>query len=142
MKVCSKCKQLKTAFYENRAECKDCTKLRMKAYSQNRYATTSEKIKAHIAQVSLKTKSTYVYHSILRSKYGLEPEDYSRMLEDQNGVCWICKAVPTKRRLAVDHCHKTGKIRGLLCWHCNYRLLPAARDNPEILKRAADYLTK
>ena len=59
----------------------------------------------------------------LRAKYGLTLEDYDNMLEQQKGVCAICGGInPSGRRLAVDHDHKTGEIRGLLCQHCNTHL--------------------
>jgi hypothetical protein len=58
----------------------------------------------------------------------------------QGGVCWICGVGPKKIPLNVDHDHKTGRVRGLLCWHCNNRLLGASRDRPEILRKAAQYL--
>lgn len=59
----------------------------------------------------------------LRNRYGITPEDYDRMLEEQGGVCAICEgACPTGRRLAVDHDHETGRVRGLLCVNCNQRL--------------------
>jgi len=56
----------------------------------------------------------------LRRKYGITSEDYERMLKEQKGGCAICGSTPKKRRLAVDHNHKTGRIRGLLCFPCNY----------------------
>ena len=60
------------------------------------------------------------YH--LKYKYGLTPEDYDAKLIEQNGVCAICGKPPNKRRLHIDHCHETGRIRGLLCTGCNTRL--------------------
>lgn len=52
--------------------------------------------------------------------YNITLENYDKMFENQNGVCAICgKINECGRRLAVDHCHKTGKIRGLLCIRCN-----------------------
>jgi hypothetical protein len=73
-------------------------------------------------------------------KYGISLEDYSNMLNRQNGKCAICgKPEPEKKRLDVDHCHKTGRVRGLLCTSCN-RVLGHAWDDPERLRRAADYL--
>jgi hypothetical protein len=71
--------------------------------------------------------------------YGITQEQYDTMFEAQGGVCAICGG---KRRylLAVDHCHKTGRVRGLLCKLCNGRILTAAKDDPAILRRAADYL--
>jgi len=61
------------------------------------------------------------------------------MLNEQNGVCWICGGKSGKKRLAVDHDHKTGEVRGLLCKRCN-RMLGYYRDNAESFARAAAYL--
>lgn len=58
----------------------------------------------------------------LKKKYGLTPEKYTDMFKKQDGVCGICKKEPLKFHLAVDHCHKTGDIRGLLCTKCNVSL--------------------
>ncbi len=59
----------------------------------------------------------------LKRKYNLTVEGYEQMLQHQNGVCKICKGLdPSGRRLAVDHCHTTGEIRGLLCPSCNTAL--------------------
>jgi len=66
---------------------------------------------------------------------------YDQMLAAQGGACAICLKKPKtgKRILEVDHDHKTSKIRGLLCWRCNYRLLGKG-STPELLRRAADYM--
>ncbi len=69
-------------------------------------------------------------------KYHLTPEQYDAMLVKQNGVCAICKQAETSldtrinkvRRLAIDHDHRTGKIRGLLCNRCNKLLGQVERD--------------
>ncbi len=72
--------------------------------------------------------------------FNLSPEDYDRISAYQNRVCAICGRSPKQgKRLAVDHCHKTGLIRGALCWLCN-RLLGQFRDDPERLKKAVRYL--
>jgi len=56
----------------------------------------------------------------LLAQYGLQPVDYMRLLDAQNGVCAICKCLcKTGRSLAVDHCHMTGVTRALLCVRCN-----------------------
>ena len=77
--------------------------------------------------------------------FGITLKDYDKMLEKQNGGCKICgtKEIGHKRqgRFCVDHNHKTGKIRGLLCTNCN-RLLGAAKDDIEILTKAITYLTE
>lgn len=83
----------------------------------------------------------------LKKHYGLTVEQYSTMHEAQNGVCAICKLPESavvsksgkKRRLAVDHCHTTGKIRGLLCSLCN-RGLGAFKDSAANLQSAIEYL--
>lgn len=74
-----------------------------------------------------------------KEKYGITLLDYDRMLIAQDGVCKICKRTPRKRRLAVDHNHKTKKIRGLLCYKCNFGL-SWFYDNPVTLRAAAQYL--
>jgi hypothetical protein len=63
------------------------------------------------------------------------------MLQQQNGLCAICKKTETGKtsNLCVDHCHKTGKVRGLLCNNCN-KGLGLFKDNPEVLLNASAYL--
>lgn len=76
----------------------------------------------------------------LRRLYNITAEQYDELLEHQGGVCAICEKPPGKTRLAVDHDHKTGLTRGLLCFWCNRKLLPASRENARLLQRGADYL--
>lgn len=66
----------------------------------------------------------YQRHYLLKRKYNLTIEEYESMRLSQNGVCWICKAEPGGRwkKLFIDHDHKTGKVRGLLCHLCNMAL--------------------
>lgn len=62
------------------------------------------------------------------------------MEKAQGGVCKICRRPETQRkRLAVDHCHTTGAVRGLLCITCNAEI-GHLLDDPEIIRRAADYV--
>jgi hypothetical protein len=80
----------------------------------------------------------------LRKNYGLTAEAYNTMVAEQGGICSICKRPPhTKGKngnmLLVDHDHKTGVVRGLLCHDCN-RMLAEAQDNPSVLRAAANYL--
>ena len=85
----------------------------------------------------------------LMRRYGISENDYKNMFDSQNGCCAVCgtnRPVPSKykgspQRLAVDHCHKTGKIRGLLCFSCN-RALGYLKDDVSLLKRAVEYLLK
>ena len=84
----------------------------------------------------------------LKERYGITREDYDDMFKNQNGVCAICLK-PEKAQqgnksvweLAVDHCHKTGKVRGLLCNKCN-RAIGYLDDNPLLTDRATKYLCK
>jgi hypothetical protein len=77
----------------------------------------------------------------LKSTYGMSLEDYATLLARQDGVCAICLKAPAKRRLCVDHCHATGKIRGLLCANCN-AALGFLRDDENVAMAAAAYLRK
>ena len=70
---------------------------------------------------------------------GLTPDDYLALLAKQGGVCAICGVRPNKKRLALDHCHKTDKLRGLLCDTCN-RGLGMFHDDPLRLYAAIEYL--
>jgi hypothetical protein len=78
----------------------------------------------------------------LRRAYGITLEEYEVLLKNQNSGCAICGAENADskgRRLHVDHCHSTDRVRGLLCKDCN-TLLGYAKDQPEILQKAAIYL--
>ena len=88
--------------------------------------------------------------SKLKRYYGITVADYYRMLDEQGGGCAICsKKVPCVRKhkytaveaFFVDHCHATGKVRGLLCNACN-RALGYFEDDPDRLIRASDYLRR
>ena len=78
----------------------------------------------------------------LKYKYGITLEEYQFQYKKQKGVCKICKQKQKGVRykwLSVDHNHKTGKVRGLLCWHCN-KALGLFQDNIKNLKAAIRYL--
>lgn len=75
----------------------------------------------------------------LKAKYGITLEQYDQMFNKQGGVCAICGRPPKIRRLAVDHDHKTGIVRGLLCFRCNYGL-GFWKDDKQLLGAALTYL--
>jgi hypothetical protein len=75
----------------------------------------------------------------IRSKYGLTGAEYDAMLIGQRGGCAICGEPPGSRKLAVDHCHTTGRVRGLLCTNCN-KMIGHGRDSPELLEKGAEYV--
>ncbi len=79
----------------------------------------------------------------LRRKYGISLEDYNTILAHQGGKCAICRCDPPKsgRAFHVDHDHKTGRVRGLLCWTDNHDVVGRLRD-PERLRAAARYLER
>jgi len=79
----------------------------------------------------------------LQRTYGISLDEYQRMLEVQNGHCATCPSDTPGGRGTwhVDHCHSTGKIRGLLCRACN-TALGLVKDNPETLRNLASYLEK
>ncbi len=127
MKTCSKCKIFKEAAAfckgNNRdgltSQCKQC----VNEYRQ----TNKEKVK----------------DSNLRCDYGISLETYNQMLIDQNHCCKTCDrhiSLLTKV-LAVDHDHKTGEVRGLLCDFCN-RQLGVYENKPELFKNFDVYLSK
>jgi hypothetical protein len=64
----------------------------------------------------------------LTRKYNITEAEYEKILKHQDGVCYICGQKPTKRRLAVDHDHVTGVVRGLLCFRCNKYVIGRHRD--------------
>lgn len=73
--------------------------------------------------------------------YGITAQEYWAIHRHQNGVCAICeRATGATKRLSVDHCHKTGHVRGLLCTTCNAKILGHLRDDPDALQRAINYL--
>lgn len=74
------------------------------------------------------------YH--LRAKYGLEPSDVERMIVKQGGLCPICKSRPAAH---VDHDHKSGKVRAILCEPCN-GMLGLFSDDPHVIRKAIRYL--
>ena len=78
----------------------------------------------------------------LKYRYGITIDDYAEMLASQNGVCAICEYAPSslEKVLAVDHCHTTMQIRGLLCQMCN-RGIGCLKDDVKIVAKAIIYLT-
>lgn len=135
MKTCTKCKQNKDLkdFYKDKSEkdgynnqCKPCVAIKQKKH----YYKNPQK------RTELKRK-----FEVLR-KYGITLDQYNQMVIDQNGLCKICnkpETDPHKKNLSIDHCHLTGKVRGLLCNHCN-RGIGLLKEDYDILQRAADYL--
>jgi hypothetical protein len=81
------------------------------------------------------------YKSKLKRKYSMTLEQYNQLLKAQSGQCATCPSKPQTRRLNVDHNHKTNKIRGLLCFSCNYTI-GFLKDDPARFESIAAYLRK
>ena len=85
----------------------------------------------------------------MKRRYGIDNEKYREICDSQNNLCAICKKEETAvqgntqvvRRLAIDHCHGSGKIRELLCWRCN-GTLGKVEDSIELLQSMIEYLKK
>lgn len=78
---------------------------------------------------------------ILRTKFGLTVSQYQAMLQTQDGKCAICGSPSPEKELSVDHCHQTGKVRGLLCNPCNIGI-GYMYDDPIRLLSAVKYLLR
>lgn len=83
-----------------------------------------------------------IKNNSLKSKYKISLEDFKQMIADQGGNCAICKTklyVLDIKSVHTDHCHTTGKVRGILCKYCNFGL-GWFKDNTKILESAITYL--
>ena len=117
-----------------RGTCKDCQNaVRMASGSYNTW---------HNSPNGRKWKARYEYEYRLKKHFGIDLKQYNIIKKSQNGRCKICLATKSKgwsKKLVVDHCHITGKIRGLLCSLCNVGL-GSFKDNQKSLIMAAKYL--
>ena len=139
-------KDLRKAYHkEQNARNFDRIKEGKKAYA----ARTSEKRKEYKADYYIKNRDKS-RASNLKRKHGLDRDGYAEMYSEQKGKCAICgiflhpfykKKADYREILHVDHCHKTGKVRGLLCVDCNLGL-GRFNDNKNSLLNAIDYLVR
>lgn len=78
----------------------------------------------------------------LKHKYGITMDDYEALLAEQDCKCGVCGVdLSTVKRSCIDHSHTTGKVRGVLCGHCNLGI-GHLRDDPERLRAAIEYLER
>jgi hypothetical protein len=112
--------------------------LKEKAESEKEYARRYQQAYRKIGVRNIK-------NSALKKSYGMTIDEYESLHDQQNGKCAICGEYETMQirgitmSLAVDHCHNTGKVRGLLCHHCN-KGIGSLNDSVALLRKAADYL--
>lgn len=153
----------KDHFHERAKDHRDANKEHYKAYRESNKARRAQNMrewkqnnadhlqayneanKEHIQQVTKTYKQTHKGHyreQKLIARYGITQSDYDAMLETQMGVCAICGNLPKEGQLLhVDHCHKTGRVRELVCYRCN-SILGYADDNSEVLRNAIAYLER
>lgn len=142
-KKCTSCSQQKSSkeFWKNKSQPDGldnlCTTCRSESISRYRNRVRSEKKPKEVdkaAQIQ-KRKERAKFNQIYRN-YGLTKEQYLAMLNEQNYCCKICDE---PEKLCVDHCHTTGKVRGLLCNSCN-RAIGSLKENIKSLTKAIEYL--
>lgn len=128
-RVCSKCSERKPlSDYDKHTQTANGYRPDCKTCRQNRLnSSTGHKDRAR--------------RDSLRRNYNISLEEYNQLLEAQGGGCAICGKRPEQQKtnLAVDHDHKTGTVRGILCTSCNLRLVGKFRDGA-LFRSAADYL--
>ena len=84
-----------------------------------KYRTTSKGKETNARKEFERNKSGRSRFAQIKYKYGISEDEFNIMLGDQNGLCKICGMINDGKPLYVDHCHETGKARGLLCQRCN-----------------------
>jgi len=139
IKICSVCKEAKDLkdFSKHRRDrfqsrCKQCASKLNKIWRQE----NPDRVKKTYKNWSEKNRDCVRKHQL--KKYGLSNDDYNKMFEVQNGKCAICNKT-SEKKLSVDHCHDSGKIRGLLCDRCNHGL-GNFKENINFMFKAIEYL--
>lgn len=116
-----------------RSECKECSSVRARQW----FADNSDRANDNRRRWNL------------QKTYGLSVTQYNALMRKQGGVCAVCGKSELSEhgrtgkqfRLAVDHCHRTGAIRGLLCQKCN-RAIGLLDDSPALMRKAISYLLR
>lgn len=85
----------------------------------------------------------YYSDRCIKRRYGINYQDYLNILKNQGDCCAICKLPKEQyhKNFAIDHCHNSGDVRGILCNNCNVGIA-CFNDNPNILLKAIDYIAK
>jgi hypothetical protein len=146
MKTCKRCIQTKdlSEFFKNvkrkdgvSTYCKPCQLEYQRVRYNNPESHERNKMDRNIYLKNRKDSTRKWY---LKTTYGLSPDQYQNLYNDSDGKCYICKE-EKDYYLHVDHNHKTGEVRGLLCNHCN-RGIGMLKENIDILESAIEYIRK
>ena len=135
MKKCTKCGEQKplSDFYKSAKafdNLQSCCKLCHKAVCKTSHAKNKPK------------RNLYNKKYNIEKTYGISFDSYLKLVESQNNKCQICKnTLKTGKNTHLDHCHSTGKIRGVLCGKCNTGI-GQFNDSIELLKSAVSYIKK
>lgn len=154
-KACCECKQVQPlAEFTRRRKEPDGLAKQCRTCLKNRKRKWTEKNLEHVRETNRSPSLKYAENhperkreAMMKCKYGIGVKEYHKLLEQQNDGCAICGAPPTVRphstraTLCIDHDHSTGRIRGLLCSHCNHAI-GLMQDDPILLEKAAEYLKR
>jgi hypothetical protein len=143
-KICSKCaiKKPLTSFHKNNfgkdgrySHCINCKKIyKAKFYKENKVEAKNRYKKYY------ENNKETIEDSRLKRKYNITLNDKNTLLLKQNNKCVICKLeLDNNIKTHIDHCHKTNKVRGILCVNCNLGL-GNFKDKEEYLYNAIEYL--
>lgn len=148
---CGEVKPLDAFGFSNgkrRRKCKPCTNTQMRTYAEafrlsdpDAYRLRQKEQNERYRKANPQRSKDHIRRGNLKHNYGITVEQWDEMFEAQGGKCAICREPETtgKGRLHVDHHHGNGKVRSLLCDHCN-RGIGCFRDDPALLSAAIDYL--
>lgn len=129
----------KQALYDK--QYREKNKQKMKERDQKYYLANKETIKLRSKEYYLRTKASY-RTTHLKRQYQITDRDWEILYIEQQGCCTICGVHQDLlyRKLDTDHCHLSGKVRGLLCYKCN-KAIGLFNDDITLLEKAKVYLT-
>lgn len=145
-KNCSKCKISKDVieFYKSSRFKSGLDCRCISCINNNKDKQVFRRYYKNVSKLPNKMGITKVRLMTIKAKYGLSETEYITLLKSQDKRCAICKTPfdlnnPNQKRIHIDHCHITGKVRGVLCTSCN-RGLGGFKDRVIFLRKAIDYL--
>lgn len=118
--TCRKCRAREATDRYNKAHPERVKATRKRTYEKHKGQRRADVLKWQAENPEKTREMKRRYH--VKSRFGLSWADYQALLAVRGDVCWICGSDDPKRgrtTMCVDHCHATGRIRGLLCYDCN-----------------------